>query len=293
MNDVRTSISTRHLLLRYLRPQGRRIALLGALLLATTGLQLLNPQIVRVFIDTATTGGSGQTLTLAALLFVGVAVAGQVLSVWITYLGENVAWAATNRLREDLAEHCLGLDMPFHNTRTAGEFIERIDGDINALSQVFSQFTLRLVGSGLLLVGVLIVVFREDTLVGLALLGFAVVILLFLNRSRAIAVPYNTAERQSAAALFGFIEERLAGLEDLRPNGAGAYVMRRFHERLRDYFGKAWRASRWGTYLWSTTALLFGVGYVGALALGGSLYLGGAITIGTVFLFYQYTQMLR
>ncbi len=61
------------LLSTYLRPQRRRVILLAVLLLGSIGLQLLNPQIVRYFIDTAIGGGSLETLGAAALLFIGIA----------------------------------------------------------------------------------------------------------------------------------------------------------------------------------------------------------------------------
>ena len=43
-------------LLRYLKPVKGRLILLLVLLLTSTGLQLLNPQIVKRFIDTAAEG---------------------------------------------------------------------------------------------------------------------------------------------------------------------------------------------------------------------------------------------
>ena len=87
------------LLTKYLRPQWLYVGLLALVLLISTGLQLLNPQIVRFFIDTATAGGSLANLIGAALLFLGVALVTQVLTVLATYLGENVGWTATNMLR--------------------------------------------------------------------------------------------------------------------------------------------------------------------------------------------------
>ena len=45
-------------------------------------------------------------------------------------MGENVAWTATNALREEMARHCLNLDMSYHNNISPGELIERIDGDV-------------------------------------------------------------------------------------------------------------------------------------------------------------------
>ena len=62
----------------------------------------------------------------AALLFFGIALLSQVLTVISTYVSTNVGWTATNALRADLARHCLYLDMPFHNARTPGEMIDRL-----------------------------------------------------------------------------------------------------------------------------------------------------------------------
>lgn len=126
------------LLFRYLKPQWRRALLMFVLLLASISLQLLNPQILRYFIDTALAGGVPTSLMLAGLLFTSIALTNQAVSVFATYLSENVAWTATNGLRNDLVAHCLTLDMAFHKAHTSGELIERIDGDVNALSNFFS-----------------------------------------------------------------------------------------------------------------------------------------------------------
>jgi ABC-type multidrug transport system fused ATPase/permease subunit len=80
----------------------------------------------------------------------------------------------------------------------------------------------------LLLVGVLALLYREDRRVGLALTLFALFALFVLSRSRDFAVPAMTAERAASANLFGFLEERLGGMDDIRANGAGDHVMRGF-----------------------------------------------------------------
>src|SRR5581483_481282 len=113
--------------------------------------------------------------------FVVVALANYALTVGATWVGQEVGWRATNRLREDLARHCLGLDLAFFHERTPGELIERIDGDVTALSNFFSQMIVRVFGSALLLLGTLVVLFREDWRVGLTLTGFCLIALLALN----------------------------------------------------------------------------------------------------------------
>ena len=97
-----------------LGPVGRRSALLGGLVVLGVGFELLNPQIVRAFIDTAQSGGSPQVLAAAAVLYIGVALVGQVVAVADTYLAESVGLASTNALRVDLTAHCRSLGLPFH-----------------------------------------------------------------------------------------------------------------------------------------------------------------------------------
>ncbi len=283
----------RNLFVGYLRPQRLRVALLSALLLGGIGLELLNPQILRSFIDMAAQGSAIAQLTRAALLFIGIALIQQLVSVTATYVSQNVGWTATNALRADLIAHCLGLDMAFHKAHTPGELIERVDGDVTALATFFSQFVILVLGNGLLLIGVLALLFREDWRVGVALSLFAVVALLVLNRSRNFAVPQMTAERAASADLFGFLEERLAGMDDIRANGAGAHVMNGFYRVGRELFTKGRRAGIQGAGIWSITMALFAVGYTIALGMGAYLYQAGVITIGTVYLFFQYTELLR
>ena len=85
-----------------------------------------------------------------------IAILQQVVGVSATYLGENVAWTATNALRAEMARHCLNLDMSYHNNVSPGELIERIDGDVAELSNFFSQLVIRVLGNMLLLFGILI-----------------------------------------------------------------------------------------------------------------------------------------
>src|SRR5579859_6621035 len=90
------------LLAKYLKPQAHKSLLMGALLLASIGLQLANPQVLRYFIDTATSRGSVPALMVTAIFFIGIALTNQGISILARYFSEKVAWTATNRLRTAL-----------------------------------------------------------------------------------------------------------------------------------------------------------------------------------------------
>ena len=280
------------LLARYVVIQRRGVAFLAVLLTANIGLQLAGPQILRRFIDGALTGGARSTLIALAVVFLVLAVITQVVAVGETYVAENVGWTATNKLRSDLALHCLRLDMAFHNARTPGELIERIDGDVSKLGNFFSRFVVLVFGNGLLFAGVLILLWRVHWMAGAMLTAFGLFSLLVLLRLRTVGAPRWNAARQSSAELFGFIEERLAGTEDIRANGATEYTMRSLHVLARNLLRRERIAGFFGSLTGSTTVLLFALGTVLSLTLGAYLLSVGAISLGTVFLMYTYTELL-
>ncbi|HEU5199766.1 MAG TPA: ABC transporter ATP-binding protein, partial [Ktedonobacterales bacterium] len=220
------------LLATYLKPQRRRVLLMAALLLAGIGYQFLNPQILKYFIDAALAGGASGALLAAGVLFIGLALVNQGISIAASTLVANVSWTATNQLRRDLVAHCLALDPGFFKERTSGELIERIDGDVDALSNFFSQFTVNLLSNALLLLVVLVLFFMIDWRVGVIMSAFAGVAFLVLLRLRRQAIPSWKESRQKSATFYGFLSEHLAGTADLRANGATDNVLRRFYQLL-------------------------------------------------------------
>ncbi len=276
----------------YLKPQWLKALLLALVLLVGTVLQLINPQLVRYFIDTISVHGDVRTLVNTGLLYVGVAVVNQGVAIVTSYLSTNVAWTATNQLRVDLVKHCLALDMSFHKAHTAGEMIERIDGDVDDLSNFFSQFVLSLLTNALLLVGILFLFFTISWIVGLAMTAFSLLVFLALLYMRRYITQFWKAERQMSAVFYGFLGERLGGTEDIRANGATASIMRRFYLLLREWFPIRRRAVMASNFAAAFTLFMFVCGSALALLLGTYLWSLKQISIGTVYLLFAYTDLL-
>ena len=281
------------LLRRYVGPQWPRAAFLTVLLLSSIGLQLVGPQLLRAFIDRALGGSDLATLATIALLFMAIAFVTQLLDAFSRYVGEDLGWSATNTLRADLLLHVLRLDQTFHKTRTAGELIERVDGDVTALANFFSRFVVNVLGNVVLLIGVLAVVARESLLAFVAFLVFALLALGVLTKIRFIAVREWDRVREVSAQMYGFIGERLAGTEDIRSSGAEWHVMNGLTEHHRRWY-RARRASIVkGSLIWTSTMAMFAVGNSVAFATGGYLWVTGVATVGTVYLLFHYIELLR
>ena len=281
------------LLSQYLRHRRGQFLLLALLLFSSIGLQLLVPQITRRFIDLAQSTTPYRVLLTAAIGFIAASLGQQAITVFARYTGEKIAWGATNDLRIDVARHCLRLDMGFHNDKSPGEMIERVDGDLLAISKFFSQLVILVVGSVLLLIGIIIAFMIEDARIGLIFLGFAAATVLLFIKLRNIAVPHDKARREKVSELFGYIEERLAGTEDIRSSGAVDFVMHGIY-RIHYELLKIWRTAE---LRHATIRLLAGVmmsvGYGIAFTGGLLLYRAGELTIGTVYLIVHYTELLN
>ncbi|HEY3428357.1 MAG TPA: ABC transporter ATP-binding protein [Acidimicrobiia bacterium] len=287
-----TAPSYRATLTTYLSPLRGRATLLLVVLLASIGLQLLVPQLLARFIDQV---GSRAVSGLVGIgvVYLLAGVVNQLLDAVSSYLGTDIGWSATNRLREDLGRHLLSLDMGYHNDTTPGEMIERVDGDVTAVSDFISRFLVRLLGAAVLLFGVLVVSWFEDRVMGISLTVYVVGVLALLWSLRNLPVEAAEEEREVSAGIYGFIEERLAGIEDIRALGAGRFTMSRFVPVMRDYYQRTTAAWRKRVIVWVTANTVFWAGDALALAVGTWLVLQESVTIGTAYLILQYAQLVR
>lgn len=278
---------------RYLKPHLLRVLALAVVLLSGTALSLIAPQFVRHFIDTAQEQGSMGTLYVAAGLFLAVSVVAELMSAGASYLGRDVAWRATNKMRSDLLLHVLNLDLSFHNSHTPGELIQRIDEDVNRLSNFFSQFVVRLLGGVLLGIGVLAILALEDWRIGLAAFTFSVFYVVVHTLLQRIQVRYLHVAYQAKADLDGWLGERIAAIKDIRTSGAKEYEMSRFLAvQRRDILATikgivAWRGGG------ATTSALYHLGTASAMGIGLYLFISDEITVGTIYLVIHYLTLLQ
>lgn len=279
------------LLSRYLVAQRSEALSMAVLLLASTGVNLAAPQIERAFIDNALAGAPTALLVRTALGFFLAQLAYRALNLLARYRVQQVAWTATNALRIDLVAHLVQLDLDFHKMHPPGELIERVDGDIDALAAFLSSFVIDLIGSALLLVGILIAIFIEDTILGILLTVFALLALALLVWFHRFAPPRWRAERECTASFWGFVGELLTATEDIQACGAAPYALRRFTQRLAQWRSVALRASLWGMIF-----LACGVAYIAGTTLawgvGGPLVRAGKLSLGTLYMIGRYLEMV-
>lgn len=262
------------------------------LLLGSIAFQASGPQVLRRYIDQVSQRAEPEDLVRTALVFLGVVLAGQAVSALAVYSSTVVAWEATNRLRADLALHCLGLDMRFHHARTPGEMIQRIDSDVGILGNFFSQFAVQMAANGVLVVAILALIFGENTWVGIILVIYvAVAFRLLLRVQKAGGESFDRVRAIQAQAV-GFWEEMLTLREDVKSLGALGYILRRNIDHQRAMFPDGRLSAVLFRAYVVAFAAVFVIGNAIAFATGAYLYGQGLMTIGGVFLLLTYTNLL-
>lgn len=275
--------------------RGRRgmFAVVVAALVAGAGVQVASPLVVRAFLDLARAGAAVERLTAVAALFVGVAVAGSALEVVRSHAGAVLAWHAMNNLRHRLFRHVIDLGHSFFARTAPGNLLERVDGDVAKLGRLLSDLLPELAANLLMTAGIAVVLLSEDWRVGAAVAAFAVVGVVAVDRVRALGVPRFVRSRAASAAFFGRLSEWLAAAEELRPLGGQRYVRASFEHVLARWLPREVAAEIAGHALSLANTLVFIGGMAVGLSVSAGLYRAGLLTLGTVWLVYRYSELIR
>jgi ATP-binding cassette, subfamily B, bacterial len=277
----------------YLAPLWKPMMALTLLIFAAIGLQLVGPSVLGTFIDAMQADVPVRRLLAHGANFLAVAIIGQGATLGSTYLAETVGWRATNALRADLTRHCLDLDLGFHKAHTPGGLIERIDGDVTTLANVFSQMMVMVIGNGLLAAGVLVMLWALNWRVGLIGVVYVTLTIIAPRALRQRTVEAWRASREAAAHLFGYLGEYLFGTEDVRASGAEGYVIDGLDRRMATVSQRWITAQVRRSLQRNLAALSFVLAEALAIGIAAHLALRGEMTLGSVYAVAAYIALIR
>ena len=276
----------------FFAPYLNRIIGAGLLLLVSSGLMLLGPVLLKRAIDVNIARGDVPGLALTSLIYLTI----QVLTFFATYF--QLVWLAqvgergAADLKRRLFEHILKLPMSFFDQNPSGKLLSRVESDTEALKMLFARTSVVLVQSGLMLVGMSVVMvitsWQLYLLVAVLLPPFVVAFYYFQKKVR----PVYLRVRRTVADINNLVVEALRGLPVIQAfcQQAG------FSRRMDEFNRQKYRAELKASYLWYAVWLLMDFGEIVGIALvlsvGGLWALKGTLTIGTLVLFVSYISRL-
>lgn len=276
----------------FFRPYLRLVCAAGALLLVSTGLGLLGPVLLKRAIDVNIGHGDLRGLAATSLVYLAIQmvllVAGYFQQVWLALVGEKGA----ADLKQALFRHVLDLPVAFFDRTPAGKLISRVESDTEAMKMLFTRTAVVLLQSGLMLVGMSLIMavssLRLFLLVLVLLPPFVVAFWVFQKKVR----PVYRQVRKTVAETNNLVSESLKGLPVIQVFCRQERFARRMDELNRlKYKGELKATILWhGVWMLVDFGEILGMGLV--LGVGGMWALKGELTIGTLFLFVSYITRL-
>ncbi len=313
MQDIHYHGKPMRRLIGYLKPHRKVFILCLCLVLALTALELLRPIIIGNAIDRYITGEKSEELLAegrdqweggerAEERYQGVLVsAGIYLAVLLLIMGVNRAQMLLlqkmgqdiiYKLRNDLFEHVESLTMRFFDTTPVGKIATRLTNDPEAINEVFSNILVKLFRNVVKMIGLAVIMIALNPKMALYSFILLPVVAALTLLFRLISRKTYRLVRTRLTALNTFLSEHLSGMKIIRVFGREERKYREFEEKNGSLYNAGFREMmvfavfRPGIYMLSIVALMI------IEVTGGSQVLGGAITIGTLYIFLQYISQL-
>ncbi len=280
-------------LLNYVKPYKStyHFVLSAAILLSV--FSNLTPYLLKITVDDhIRLGNYDGTLKMTLLMFgaLFIEVLFQFLFVfYANWLGQKVV----KDLREDLFRKIIHFKMAYFDTNAVGRLVTRSVNDIETIASIFSQGLFMIIADFLKMALVIIVMLAVDWRLSLIVFSiFPVIIYATRLFQKAMKNAFEEVRLQ-VANLNTFVQERISGMK----------IVQVFHREQIEYENflsinekhkKAWLKTVWFNSIFFPVAEIVSSITIGLLVWYGGFNAisSGSISLGTIFLFVQMSQML-
>jgi len=278
-------------------PYRRRLGLVFAVILVSSGLSAISPFLLRDVIDKAYPEHDTRLLSLLVLGMIGIAVVSNVLTVAQTYLSNVVGQRVMHDLRASVYRHLQQMSLAFFTRNRTGEVQSRISNDIGGIDDVVTSTGTSIAQNATTVVATVVAMVLlswQLAIFSLCLLPFFI----WLTRRVGEERRKITKQRQRRLAdLSSLVEESLSvsGMLLGKTMGRGEDLTDRFAGQSKQVADLEVRATMAGRWRMSSIQMTFGImpplvyWFAGqhAIDLGHPIQIGTAVAIAT-----QQTRLL-
>jgi ATP-binding cassette, subfamily B, bacterial len=279
-------------LIKYLKGHRKALILLAVFFIGNIVLQIVSPQVLSYFIDSAESGKAIEYISLIVFIYMVTIILNMAGEVCESYFAKSFGWKITNSFRKDVLAHFLKIDMKHHEKWTSGEIITRLDEDVEGLFSYFYILIFKLAGSTLLMAGILIVLAIKNSIIAAAMLLFSIATVWIFKAIQ----DYGTklyVRRSSAVSKFnGIMKERIDSIVEICTNAAEKYSLHSLNGAMKKRFKESLPAGMMYSRLWSASTALEAVVTILSLGIAVVLWDNRLITLGMVYLIHTYTELI-
>ncbi|MFF5099055.1 MULTISPECIES: ABC transporter ATP-binding protein [Actinosynnema] len=194
------------------------------------------------------------------------------------------------RLRADVEDKLHRLPLRYFDSQPRGELLSRVTNDIDNISTTLQQTMSQLLVSGLTLIGVLAMMVSISPLLALIALALIPLSIIITARIRKRSQALFVAQWKHTGDLNAHIEEAFSGHQLVKVFGRQRESEEEFRRRNDDLLGSALGAQFISGLIMPLMMFLSNVGYVAIAVVGGLRVTSGAMTLGEVQAFIQYSR---
>jgi ATP-binding cassette subfamily B protein len=272
----------------------RKLVLGGAVAIIITGLaaELAAPLVLRHILDVDVPQGVSSAVVRSALLFAALFTAAVVCGYVGVVLMSRVGLEAVAELKQRMFDHLLFLPLAYFDRHSPGRLMARVESDAERLRMLFSEVSVAMIRSGLLLFGAMAVMLITNWHVALWVVTLMFPLLVatafFL---RWVRQRYRQV-RRLVAKLLSFLTEYVQGVPVVQVFGSSEDVMTRLRCRNLEKYRIEVRTVTieygfWGMFMAVEVAAVMVIVWSG----WGQVF-AGTMTAGTLVLFLEYARRL-
>ncbi len=277
-------------LLGYLRPY--RLMVAGALgaLIGGSALQLAQPYLMKIAIDRYIAERDLSGLDLVALGFLAVLVGSFVFEYLQTYILQFVGQRIMFDMRMQIYGHLQRVDLQYYDRNPVGRLMTRVTTDVDVLNDLFASGVVSVFGDVFTLAGIMVVLLTMDW--RLALVAFSVLPLIVLVTQwfrRNVRESYRNV-RLWIARINSFLQENISGMSTVQLFRREAENFRRFDDIDRGHRDANIQSIFYYAVFYPAIEVTSALATALIIWYGGGRSLRGALTIGSLVAFIQYSQ---
>lgn len=243
--------------------------------------RLMEPMFDRVFV-----AGQEEALIWVGLVLIGIFVLRAIAGVAQKVLLTRVAQATAADMRLDLLDRMMKQDGAFHQTHPPGFLIQRVQGDVSAVGDVWRAV---ITGAGRDFIGLLVllgVAISIDPIWALlACVGIPVMVLPAAAAQRFVRRRSREA-RDLGANLATRLDEVFHGLVQIKLNALESYQSDQYRDLTGKFIKTEVRAAFGNSAIPGLIDIISGLGFMAVILYGGSEIISGDKTIGQFMTFF-------
>ncbi|MEU4897673.1 ABC transporter ATP-binding protein [Streptomyces sp. NPDC044780] len=201
-----------------------------------------------------------------------------------------VVQRAVFRLREDVEHKLARLPLSYFDRQSRGEVLSRATNDIDNIQQTLQQTLSQIMASLLTIVGVLAMMFWISPLLALVALVTVPVSVWVTTRIGKRAQPQFVAQWKTTGTLNAHVEEMYTGHSLVKVFGREKESAREFREQNDKLYEAGFRAQFISGLIQPAMMFIGNLNYVLVAVVGGLRVATGALSIGDVQAFVQYSR---